>query len=157
KPANFAMIVQTGCADALLRKFQLCSTERDPECMDAVVPDRMDDQAAPTATDVEQPLPDFEAKFAADVIQFPRLGGIKILVGTLEMASGINHISIKPECVEVIGNVVVVSNGLSITYGSMLATTKVNAMMGRFCCLRRKRHHSPNQAEFVRNAPFFVD
>jgi len=44
----------------------------------------VDDQGAPPAADVQQPLAGLEAQFAADVVQFLLLGGVDVLLTGLE-------------------------------------------------------------------------
>src|SRR5437667_12831716 len=67
---------------------------------------RVNDQGAPTATDVEQTLAGTQAQLAAEIIEFAFLRRVEVVVLRDELGAGINHSRIEPETVKIIRDIV---------------------------------------------------
>src|SRR6266446_598344 len=67
---------------------------------------RVNDQGAPTATDVEQTLARTKAQLAAEIIEFAFLRHVKVVVSRDEIGAGINHSRIEPQTVKIIRDIV---------------------------------------------------
>src|ERR1700734_2302599 len=76
---------------SLPRHFGLWDAEGYAERFDAVVAGRMNEQAAPTATEVQQSIAGAQSEFSADVIQFLCLSGIYAVSSRFEVRAGINR------------------------------------------------------------------
>ena len=75
----------------------------------------MNDERAPTATDVEEVFSCRQAKLATDVVELCRLRRVERLVAALEVGAGVHHLLTEPERVEVVADVVVKSHDTFVT------------------------------------------
>ena len=75
------LLVQSGGGDPIAAPSGLGRAERDPDHPGAVVPGRMDGEAAPAATDIEDSLPGpvGQSELAADEVVLRFLGGLERL------------------------------------------------------------------------------
>ncbi len=102
--------------DAAGRQLGLSGTEGDPERLHSVAAHRMLDEGTPAAADVQQPLARPEAQLATDVVELGDLGPIEILrfCTRREVGTRVDGLRVKPELVELVAHVVVVSNRRSV-------------------------------------------
>ena len=89
-------ILKTGERDALVCDFQLLLTERDTMGLDTVMLCRVNDQRAPSATDVQKAVPRPEQELAAYVVELGLLGLLQIVIWLLKpqglfLNHGITH------------------------------------------------------------------
>ena len=91
-----------------LRAYSYCSRrDRDPDRVHAVVARRVQDHAAPTATDVEQPLAFAKIELATDQVVLGPLRTIERIVLVLEHRTRVGHRRAEEQFVERVGDVVV--------------------------------------------------
>src|SRR5262245_13132328 len=88
--------------------------KRHPVRGDPVVLRRPDAEPTPAAADVEERLPRLEPELAADEIDLVRLRLLELAVGLAVVGAGVEHEGVEEECVEVIGHVVVMGDGLGV-------------------------------------------
>ena len=74
----------------------------------------IDEQPAPTTTDIQQTLPWLQTQLAAKVIQLLLLRLLKLVIRCGKVGAGVDHAGIQPERVEFVGAVVVIIGGLAI-------------------------------------------
>ena len=99
---------------ALLGQIQLGLTQGDTANLYPIVFRRMTGQAAPATSHIEQPLPGFQPKFAAQVIQLLRLCSRQRVFRGVKVTAGIHHLRIQPEGIEVVGQIVVIGDRFGI-------------------------------------------
>jgi hypothetical protein len=102
-----------------LCEVRLGLTDRDPYGAGPVLTNCMNDEGAPSAADINQPLAWFEAKLAADKVHLLHLGRVEIIRGIREVRAGIKHISVKPQRIKIVRNIVVITNCFSVALFGM--------------------------------------
>ena len=107
---------EPGRGDALVRQLGLRPAERDAHGLDAVPLGGVDEQPAPAAPDVEQPLAGTQPQLAADEVELPLLRRVEVLVGRGEVGAGVDHAPVEVEREEVVREVVVVRDGLAVAF-----------------------------------------
>ena len=90
--------------------------QRDADAARAELARRADHEGAPAATDVEQRLARLHADLGEDVVDLLLLGRGQVLVAVLEIGAGIDHGRVEEQAVELVGNVVVVTDGFGILF-----------------------------------------
>ncbi len=103
-------ICQPSALHPLASQPHLLFGQRDPDRPDAIVLNRMHDQRAPAATDVEQALTGGQTQLAADMVQLRPLGLVDRFRAGPEVGAGIDHALVKPKAVELVADVIVVRN-----------------------------------------------
>jgi hypothetical protein len=101
-------------ADLLLRILVLVAGQRDAQRARAEFFDRPEDERAPAAPDVEQALARPEAQLGEDVVELLLLGALEIVGLVLEVSAGVDHVAVEEERVELVRDVVVVLDRLTI-------------------------------------------
>ncbi len=100
--------------DARGRPLRLLARQGDPVRLHPVVLGGPDAEAPPAATDVEHPLPRLQAELTADQVELLRLRLLELAVGVPVVRAGVDHQRVEEERVEVVGDVVVVRDGLGV-------------------------------------------
>ena len=85
----------------------------------APMPRRVKNQAAPTATDIEQSIPGTKAQFPADMVELALLSRFQVIRRFTEIGAGIDHLFVQPQGIKIIGDVVVKADGLAIPLRGM--------------------------------------
>src|SRR5215472_768978 len=101
---------QPGVSDSPSGFIDLRLAEGDADGGDAVVRRRPADQPTPAAANVEQPIAGLEPQLAADMIKLLLLCGVEIFAAGLKVSAGIYHVSVEPETVELVRDVVMESH-----------------------------------------------
>ena len=105
---------QTFLGHALQAQLQLRLAEGDAVDLDVELARGKTRQAAPAATDVEQPVTRLQAQLATQVAQLGLLGLVQVFLAGFEVGAGVDHVAIQPQAVELVGQVVVVADGLGV-------------------------------------------
>ena len=108
------LILQPLGRHALAGQRQLLAAEGDAEHPGAELAGGEAGQSAPTAADIQQAVAGLEPQLAADQAQLGLLRLVDSLFAGLEIGTGIDHVAVQPELVEVVGQVIVVGDGLGI-------------------------------------------
>src|SRR5215469_4760371 len=112
--------------DSCPRKLRLGLTQRNAEPGHPMVLRRVDQKSTPTATDIKQPLTRAQAQLAACVVQLLFLRTIQVDAGRLEIRTRIHQTFVEKQPEKVVGDVVVISDRLSVSLPRMLATLKLD-------------------------------
>src|SRR5260221_10316282 len=122
-----AFLRQSSLADALLCQPGLRVTERNAIRFYPVMLRCIDRQASPTAADIQQTLTGAQTQLATNILELTFLGCVYIVTRRGEVGAGVDHARIQPEGIKIVGAVVVIGDGLSI---SLLRV----ARPAQFCC-----------------------
>ena len=106
-------------ADALVRELGLRLGQRHAERFHAVVLDRVHDEPAPAAADVEEPFALAQPQLAADVVELLLLRRVEVVVRCAEVRARVDHPPVEEEPVELGVEVVVVVDGLRQPLGGV--------------------------------------
>ena len=136
-----AAVGESFVGDALTCVRCLRLAERDPECLDTVMPNGMPYEPTPPAADVQQALPGRQTQLSANEIQLGALRGIDVLGPGEEIATGVDLLGVEPERVELVPHVVVVANRrlISLSGVAVFGTVAGGAAPSRHVALRRCR------------------
>ena len=77
------------------------------------------DQRAPATADVQQPMTGLDAQFAEDVVELLFLRSFQRIGVAAKIGAGVHHVAVEKQMVELVGDVVVVFDGLAITLRGM--------------------------------------
>src|SRR5207302_6225938 len=72
------------------------------------------DERAPSTTDIEQTLPGPEPQLATDIIELLLLCIIEIIARRVEISTRINHATVEPEMIKLIRQIVMKRHGFAI-------------------------------------------
>lgn len=141
------LVSQALLLDPLAAQLQLLLAQCDAKHLGAILTGGEARQPAPATTDIQQVIPSLQAQLAAQVVELVLLGLGQGVVRLLEVGTGIDHVRVEPQLVELVGQIVVIGNGFGI--GGLI--------MGRAC-----RHSlifilEQGIAEFVANPDDFAD
>lgn len=100
--------------DPFLAQRQLFLAQGDAGDLDAELASGQARQAAPATADIQQLLARLQAQLATQVAKLGQLRGGEVFPAGFEIGAGIDHFRIQPEPVEVVGQVVVVMDGLGV-------------------------------------------
>src|SRR5688500_17817529 len=106
--------------------------------MDAVALGRPDDERAPAAADVEEPLPGLQLKLAADMVELLLLRDFERVVGAAEVRARVHVPRIEPQAEELVAYVVVMPDRASVECARM-ADPLAQPGGGAGCNVRRAR------------------
>src|SRR5258706_131947 len=112
--AHLAAALESLFLDPLRGEFVLIPAERDPRRPGAVLLGRAQDQRAPAAADVQKPLARLEYELPEDMIELLFLSELQGIGLVAEVSAGIHHVPIKPQRIELVGDVVVVLDRVAI-------------------------------------------
>ncbi len=105
---------QAGDLDALVGQLHLRPAQGDAGGVNAVLPGRVQDEAAPAAADVEEALPGLQAQLAADEVQLAELRRLEVGSAIGEVPAGVDHPAVEEEPVEVVRDIVMVADGFAV-------------------------------------------
>jgi hypothetical protein len=74
----------------------------------------MAQQGSPSAAYIEQAVARLEPELPAEILPLGRLGLVQVLLSGWKLGAGIDHLPIEPEGIEVVAEIVVVTNGSGI-------------------------------------------
>src|SRR5882672_2128848 len=72
------------------------------------------DQRAPAAADVEEALARLDHELVEDMIELLLLGELERIVLAPEIGAGVHHVPVEPKGIEVVRDVVVVVDGVTV-------------------------------------------
>src|ERR1700734_1023509 len=75
-----ALLLQASALDSLIGQRCLLFAESDAARFNSIISGGVNDQATPTATDVEQALAGTQTELSAEIIEFSHLGRVEALV-----------------------------------------------------------------------------
>ena len=138
--ADFSIIAQLNCyvvcqssfCDSRARPAHLWLAQSNSFCAHAEMLRGVNEQGAPSATDVEQTLPRTQAQFAAEIIEFVFLCCIEIIVWRLKVGAGVDHPSVKPQPVEIVRNIVMKCYRAPIALGSPADVVREPAVISSY-------------------------
>src|SRR5258708_10568784 len=128
-----AFLRQSSLADTLLCQSGLRLTERNAIRLYPIMLRCIDRQASPTAADIQQTLTGAQAQLAANILELAFLGCVYIVARRGEVGAGVDHARIQPAGIKIIGAVVVIGDGLSISLFRVALTAQL------CCCISRAR------------------
>ncbi len=108
KVPNLAAIRQPCGADTVFGESCLGLTEGDAGGADSVLPRCMNNQAAPPAPNIHEPLAGCQAKSSADSVHLLQLCCIEIIFCIPEISARVHHVPIEPQSIKLIGDIVVI-------------------------------------------------
>ena len=121
--------IQARLGDSLLGQQRLWLGQGDAKGMDAEPLGGVDNERAPAAADVEEPLTRPQVELPADEVELAALGPVElrvgergVAVGLLEVGAGVDEVGVEEQPVEVVADVVVVADGLGVAIGGVTAT-----------------------------------
>ena len=106
--ADLDPVAQARLPHPFARERGLRVGERDADAAHAVVARRVDQQRAPAAADVQQPLAGLQPQLRADELELALLRGLERLAGFREVRARVDHARAEQRRVEVVRDVVVV-------------------------------------------------
>ena len=144
--------------DALVRQLGLTPAQRDAERLDAVMSDRVHDECAPAAADVEEAFARPEPQFATDVVDLARLGRVDGLVGVREVGAGVQQLLVQPQAEELVGQVVVVADCHLVPFEGVLAALELDGQLAGAGTLdRRQAEQVPDDLQEIPRAGLLLD
>ena len=107
-------VLQALGGDPLTGQRELFAAQGDAEHLGAELAGGEACQPAPAAADIEQAVAGLEPQLAAEQAQLGLLRLVEILLAGFEIGTGVDHVPVQPEPVEIVGQVVVVGDRLGI-------------------------------------------
>src|SRR5713101_48741 len=117
--AHLAAALEPLLPDPLRCEFVLIPAERDARRPGAVFLGRAQNQCAPAAADVQEPLARLEQELVEDVIELLFLSELQGIGLAAEIGAGIHHVPVQPQRIERVRDVVVVLNGVAIAFAAV--------------------------------------
>src|SRR5665213_2439512 len=113
--SNLDSILEAALADASAPLLDLGRAQQDADSAHAVVFGGVNDQAPPSAADVEKAFASLQAQLPADELELAGLGAVEVICRCLEVGARICELAVEDERVELRGQVVVVTDCLGIS------------------------------------------
>src|SRR5262249_19716667 len=122
-------VIQPQFADALPSPLRLGDAQSDADDLSAIVPSRMNNQAAPPAANVQQRFVATKTQLAANVVQLLALDCIKFscfYVGKIR--GGVLNFLVEPQCKELRGKIVVIADGQAVALPRMPLSSQAGGL-----------------------------
>ena len=131
-------MLQAGLGGTASRDLELSRAQRDADRSHTVLAHRVQHQAAPSASDIQQPLVSAQAQLAADEVELGPLRGVQVDVLVLEVRAGVRHGAIEKQCVELGRQVVVVPDRRRVARAGMAQAAQVRLRVARGAAARAR-------------------
>src|SRR6202044_3777681 len=103
---DFNLALEPGVLHALGSEIELVLRKRHAHALRAEFLSCSQDERAPAAADIEQALAGLQLDLGEDVVDLLDLRGREVFVAVLEIRTGVHHVLVEPELVELVRYIV---------------------------------------------------